>query len=101
MRQVIGKNVFGVYLTDVELIMYITYVRYMRKKNEPQREKTHLLISAPNEDSNQPAQPRGPISFRCPHEDILHPWLSKMCPVNLRWERTCPKVRFLTLRLKF
>ena len=44
---------------------------------EPEREKTYLLICAPNEDSNQPAHPRSLLCPRCPHEEILHPCLSK------------------------
>ena len=46
-------------------------------------------------------------SICCPHKKILHPWLSKMCPVKilirLRMHRqilagrTSPKVCFLTL----
>ena len=27
---------------------------------------------------------RSDRSFRCPHEESLHPWLSKMCPVEMR-----------------
>ena len=41
-----------------------------------------LLICAPNDDSNQPAHSRSLISLRCPHEETLHPWLSKMRPVK-------------------
>ena len=30
--------------------------------------------------SNQPAHPRSLTSFRCPHEETLHPWQSKRAP---------------------
>ena len=40
----------------------------------PKREKTYLLICAPNKDSNKYAQ--SDQSLRCPHEATLHPWLS-------------------------
>ena len=46
---------------------------------EPQRNKTYILTSAHNEYLNQIA--RGPP---CQHEETLHAWLSKMCPVNIQ-----------------
>ena len=30
-----------------------------------------------------PAHLHNLISLRCPHEEIWHPWLSKMCPVKI------------------
>ena len=42
-----------------------------------------ILIYVPNKDSNQPAHLHSPISLHCPHEEILPPWLSKMCPVKV------------------
>ena len=41
------------------------------------------MTCAPNEDSNQPAHPRSLISLRWPHEETMHPWLSKMHPVKI------------------
>ena len=35
------------------------------------------------EDSNQPPQSRTLMSLRCPHEESLHPWLSKKRPVKI------------------
>ena len=49
--------------------------------SKPQREKTYLLKCASNEDSNQPVHPQSHQSLRCPHEETLHPWLSK----NRQW----------------
>ena len=42
--------------------------------NEQQLEKMYLLTSAPNETS---------VSLRCPHEEMVQPWLSKMHPVKI------------------
>ena len=39
-----------------------------------------LQICAPNEESDQHAHSRSLISPRCPHEETLHPWLSKKAP---------------------
>ena len=50
---------------------------------EPQREKTYLWTCAPKEDSDQPANTRSLISLCCPHEETLHPWLSKIRPVKV------------------
>ena len=33
--------------------------------------------------SNQPSHHCSLISLRCPHEDTLHPWISKMHPVKI------------------
>ena len=44
----------------------------------------NILICAPNEDSedsDQPVHSNSLISFRCPHEETLHSWLSKIHPV--------------------
>ena len=75
----------------------------------PQREKMYLLTCAPKE-SNQPNH-----SLRLTHEETLHPWLSKMSPMNillrfiilrmhrLIWifvRRTCVKVCFQTFITK-
>ena len=46
-------------------------------------DKTYLPTYAANEDSNQRAHPRSLISLRCPHEETLHSWLSKMRPVEI------------------
>ena len=43
-------------------------------------EKTYLLTCAPNKDTNLPTHPCSLISFHCPHEEILHPWLSQNVP---------------------
>ena len=85
----------------------------MVKATGPLREKTYLLTCAPNEYSNQTAHPRCLIRLHCPHWQNSYPWLSKMHPVKIlsslvecagrSWSspgRTCPTVRFLTLRLK-
>ena len=45
---------------------------------ESQSEKTSFLTYVPNEDSNQPAHPCSLFRVCCPHEEILHSWLSKM-----------------------
>ena len=47
------------------------------------------------------------LSLRCPHDETLQPWLSKMRPVKILIRlricifagRTCPKVSFVTLWL--
>ena len=49
---------------------------------EPHSLKTYRRTCAPNEDLNQPAQPHSLISLRCPRDETMHPWLSKMCPVK-------------------
>ena len=49
----------------------------------PQREKTYLLTCAPNEDESACTSAQSYQSFRCPHEEILHPKLSKMHPVKI------------------
>ena len=62
----------------------------------------NLLACAPN--------PRSLFSLHCPHEETLHSWLSKMCPVKIliRWMHkliwiftgcTCQKVSFLMLQV--
>ena len=48
-----------------------------------QREKMYLITCTPNEDPNQSAHLRSLNSLRCPHEETLHPWLSKMRPVKI------------------
>ena len=50
---------------------------------ELQRGKMYRLTCGPNGDANQPAHPRSLVSLRCPHEETLHPWLSKMRPVKI------------------
>ena len=44
---------------------------------EPQFEKMYILSRAPDKDSNELAH------SRCPHENTLHSWLSKMRPVKI------------------
>ena len=52
--------------------------------NEPQREKTYLLICAPNNDTNQFAHLRSLIRvFVLPREETLYPWLSKIRPEKI------------------
>ena len=50
----------------------------LQKTFEPQLAKTYLLISASNDDSNMPAHPSSLVSLCCPHEETLHPSLSKI-----------------------
>ena len=38
----------------------------------------YLLICVVNKDSNQSVHGRSLISFRCPHEETLRLWLSKL-----------------------
>ena len=64
--------------------------------------KIYLLTCAPNTDSDQPAL------SRWLHEEILHPWLSKLRPVKIQislhdstdWSESyrahCSKIRFAT-----
>ena len=71
-------------------------------------EKTYLLTSVPNGDSDQTAQ--SDLSLRCPHEETLHSWISKMrnedsneTTVKTQTDlhlRTCPKIHFLAVRLQ-
>ena len=65
------------------LITYICFFLYIIEQ-ELQREKTYHLIYAPNEDSNQPRIsmriPQSDQILRGPHEETLHPWLSKKAP---------------------
>ena len=49
---------------------------------ELKREKKYLLTCAPNEDSKS-ARDQPDLGLRCPHEETLHPWLSKMRPVKI------------------
>ena len=56
-------------------------VRKLPLNYEPQCDKTYFLTSAQNEDSNQPAYAQ---SNRCPHEETLHTWLSKMRPAKIQ-----------------
>ena len=78
---------------------------------EPQREKTYLLTFAPNEDNSVCASTQSDQCLRCPHEETLHAWLSKIhqekIPIRLcgyaDWSESSqgahvPKVRFLTWR---
>ena len=66
-----------------------------------------------NNDSNQPVHPHSLISLLCPHEETLHPWLSKNAPsedsdqkvwmrrlIRIFAGRTYSKVRLLTFWLK-
>ena len=50
---------------------------------ESQREKTHLLTYAPNEDSNQPAHPCSLIRIFVVSMTKLHLWLSQMRSVKI------------------
>ena len=51
---------------------------------EPQRQKTYLLACSPNENTNQPAHPRGPIRlFVVRMKKKFHLWLTKMRPVKI------------------
>ena len=46
--------------------------------------KTYLILTcAPNEDSNQPAHPRSHQSPRCPYDETMYRWLSKMRTVKI------------------
>ena len=56
-------------------------VIWMLYPYEPLGEKTYLLTHALNVDSNKPVQ--SGQSLCCPHEETLHPWLTKMHPVNI------------------
>ena len=49
------------YSTLVSCPIFLFHFRYTVILNEPQREETCLLISAPNEDSDQPVDPRSVI----------------------------------------
>ena len=81
-------------------------VSHIQGQFETQREKTYLLIRAPNVDSNQHAHPRNLISLCFSHDKTLHLCLSQICPgkilIRLRMRRlslifagrTCPKVLY-------
>ena len=47
---------------------------------EPEREKTYLLKCAPNNDKSVCPSTQSDQSLLSPHEETLHPWLSKMRP---------------------
>ena len=76
---------------------------------KPKREKKYLLTCAPNENPNQSAHACSLKSLCCPHEETLHPRLSKMQPLkilNICWAHMCAQQIFkifngcsLTLRL--
>ena len=55
----------------------------LRQQTEAQHEKAYHLTCAPDEDAYQHEHPRSLISLCCPHKKSLHPWLSKMRPVNI------------------
>ena len=50
---------------------------------EPQLTKAYFPTCAPNKDSNQTAHSRSLISLCCPHENTLHHWLFKLCPMKI------------------
>ena len=57
----------------------------MFKNIESQRKERYLLTCAHYNDTDQPAHPRSLWrSLPCPHGETLHPWLSKMRPVNIQ-----------------
>ena len=80
---------------------------------EPQREETYPLdMCAQRKLKTACTSAQTDQCLRYPHEETLHPWLSKNEPCEesdqtarmrrLIWiftRHTCPKVRFLTLRL--
>ena len=49
---------------------------------QPLREKKVPSDMCANEDSDHCASAQSDQSLRCPHEDILRPWLSKLQPVK-------------------
>ena len=98
-------------MSSAEFLPWVLSVRCytadMKYRYESQRRKTYILIYESNEDSNQPARSCSFISLRCPHQETVHPWLSKMRPVKILislrivWlftGRTLPKVQLQTLR---
>ena len=56
---------------------------YLLHLFEPQHKKTCHLAYAPNEHSYQQAYLHSLIRLRYPHEEALHPWLSKMHTVKM------------------
>ena len=56
-------------------MVFLVSILFTSRIQEPQRAKTYPLTCAHNEDSSQPAHPH---SLSHPHEENLHPWLSKM-----------------------
>ena len=45
--------------------------------------RKHTIWCVPKKDLNQPVHPRSLISHHCQHEEILHPWLSRMHSVKI------------------
>ena len=81
-------------------VVSVKYMRlYVRKHTQ----------CAPNEDWNLPVHLCGQICLSCQYEEMVHPWLFKVCPVKILmglrecarvWTVTgctCQKVYFLTV----
>ena len=49
---------------------------------KPSREKTYRLTFVPNELKSASVSAQSDQSRRCPHEEILNHWLSKMRPIT-------------------
>ena len=55
----------------------------INKRNEQLREKMYLLTYKHNEGKLACASAQSDQSLRCPHDESLYPWLSKMHPVKI------------------
>ena len=71
------------------IVMNVTYVAYFLKQNNLLQQYTsrnmrkYTTWRESKEDSDQSAHPYNLINLRCPHEETLHPWLSKIRLLNI------------------
>ena len=89
----------------------LLFTNKIENKNEPQCEEMYFLTCTPNEDSDQPANPRSLISC-CSHEETTSLAIQNVPSedsnqsalihrlIRIFAKRTRPETHFLTLRLK-